>query len=92
MKQAWRDQYGSRQVSRGAGENVAHRIMLAASNGLDDLVVIRTLGRLNLQQLAPGSLAGRVLRASTPPVLPGSSAERANARKLKETAYRDAAA
>ncbi|MFM0472454.1 universal stress protein, partial [Paraburkholderia strydomiana] len=52
-----------------AGDNIAHRIQLAAEEFGADVVVMGTHGRRGVQRLMLGSVAERFLRIATSPVL-----------------------
>jgi nucleotide-binding universal stress UspA family protein len=53
----------------GPGEDVAHRIALAADECAADLIVMGTHGRRGFRRLVLGSVAERVLRIASCPVL-----------------------
>ncbi|MFD1554057.1 universal stress protein [Paraburkholderia silviterrae] len=53
----------------GPGKDIAHHILLAAADWRADLIVMGTHGRRGLQRLILGSVAERVLRGTTLPVL-----------------------
>jgi nucleotide-binding universal stress UspA family protein len=53
----------------GPGEDVAHRIELAAAECAADLIVMGTHGRRGFRRLVLGSVADRVLRIARRPVL-----------------------
>lgn len=61
------------------GEDVAERILLAAADWHADLIVMGTHGRRGLRRLVLGSVAERVLRSTTLPVLLVSSRGQATA-------------
>jgi nucleotide-binding universal stress UspA family protein len=56
------------EIAGGAGD-IAHHILIAAADWHADLIVMGTHGRRGLQRLMPGSVAQRVLRGTTLPVL-----------------------
>lgn len=51
------------------GEDVAHHILIAAGDAHADLIVMGTHGRRGVRRLVLGSVAERVLRGATCPVL-----------------------
>ncbi|WP_233870411.1 universal stress protein [Paraburkholderia adhaesiva] len=53
----------------GPGEDVAERILLAAADCKADVIVMGTHGRRGLRRLVLGSVAERVVRSATLPVL-----------------------
>lgn len=53
----------------GPGEDVAQRILLSAEDWHADLIVMGTHGRRGFRRMVLGSVAERVLRSSTLPVL-----------------------
>jgi nucleotide-binding universal stress UspA family protein len=53
----------------GAAGDIAHHILIAAADWHADLIVMGTHGRRGLQRLILGSVAERVLRSTTLPVL-----------------------
>jgi nucleotide-binding universal stress UspA family protein len=67
----------------GPGEDVAERILLAAGDWHADLIVMGTHGRRGLRRLVLGSVAERVLRSTTLPVLLVSSRAQAAAQETR---------
>lgn len=74
------------------GEDVAHRILLVAADWHADLIVMGTHGRRGVRRLVLGSVAERVLRAATLPVLMVSSRGEGDAAAAAETGETKAAA
>ncbi|XUW92726.1 universal stress protein [Burkholderia sp. M6-3] len=75
-----------------AGDDIAHRIQLAADEFGADVVVMGTHGRRGIQRLMLGSVAERFLRIATSPVLlisarcaPSASAAITTGGAIKET-------
>ncbi|VWD14846.1 UspA domain-containing protein [Burkholderia lata] len=88
-----RDVAGTPQISNvePAGEDIPHRIVALADEIEADLIVMGTHGRRGVQRLFLGSVAERMLRLATRPVLmipascpPEKSAETAAASTEKE--------
>ncbi|MBN3835689.1 universal stress protein [Burkholderia sp. Ac-20344] len=84
---------GTPQISNvaPAGEDIPHRIVALADELEADLIVMGTHGRRGVQRLFLGSVAERVLRLATRPVLmipascpPGKAAETVAASTEKE--------
>ncbi|MGU7780949.1 universal stress protein [Burkholderia sp. PU8-34] len=78
-------------VDTDPGENVAERILIVARQTGADLIVMGTHGRRGIRRLVLGSVAERVLRGATRPVLmitahgaPSHAAETAAASTEKE--------
>lgn len=88
-------QHGVAGVARveevaGPGEDVAERILLAARDWHADLIVMGTHGRRGLRRLVLGSVAERVLRSTTLPVLLISSGGQAAAQETRAASEQSA--
>lgn len=73
------------------GEDVAHRILLSAADWHADLIVMGTHGRRGFRRMVLGSVAERVLRSATLPVLLVPSKAEAGAQQEKTAAEQGAA-
>lgn len=71
QRMAARGVAGTPQIAnvQPAGEDIADRILLVAREAGADLIVMGTHGRRGFRRLVLGSVAERVLRAATRPVL-----------------------